>query len=333
LLAIGFFTLPFIKPPETENLVEMKVLVTCPPMLRLIEEFRPEFAKKGIELITPDVVQTLTEDELIEIVPRADGWIIGDDPATERVFTAGKAGNLRAAVKWGVGVDNVNFEACKKLGIPVTNTPQMFGEEVGALAAHYVIGLARQTFLIDRGVRAGEWLKPAGISLQGRTVALIGFGDIGKSTARMLLAFGLYINVYDPFAKKTEEDEKRYHFLDFPEKLEAADFVVVTCSLTPQTKHLINASSIEKMKNGVRIVNVSRGGIMDETAVIAALESGKIHSAALDVFETEPLPANSKLREFDRCIFGTHNGSNTVDAVRRASDQAMRYMFEFLGVS
>ena len=302
-------------------------------MLRLIEEFRPEFAKKGIELITPDVVQTLTEEELVKIVPQADGWIIGDDPATEQVFAAGKAGKLRAAVKWGVGVDNVNFEACKKLGIPVTNTPQMFGEEVGGLAVHYVIGLARQTFLIDRGVRAGAWLKPAGISLQGRTVALIGFGDIGKSTARMLLAFGLNINVYDPFAKKSEEDEKRYRFLDFPQKLGDADFVVVTCSLTPQTKHMVNAGSIEKMKDGVRIVNVSRGNVIDETAILAALESGKIHSAALDVFETEPLPLDSSLRKFDNCIFGTHNGSNTVDAVRRASHQAMEYMFEFLGVS
>jgi len=302
-------------------------------MLRLIDEFRPEFEKMGIELITPNVVQTLTEEELEILLPQADGWIIGDDPATARVFAAGKAGKLRAAVKWGVGVDNVDFEACKKLGIPVTNTPQMFGEEVGSLAVHYVIGLARQTFLIDRGVRAGQWPKPAGISLHGRTAAVIGFGDIGTSTARMLSAFGLYINVYDPFAKKSEEEEARYGFLDFPQKLGDADFVVVTCALTPQTKGLINAGSIEKMKDGVRIVNVSRGGIIDEPALLSALQNGKVHSAALDVFETEPLPEDSRLRAFDRCIFGTHNGSNTVDAVRRASQQAMGHMFRFLGVS
>lgn len=311
----------------------MKVLVTCPPMLRLIEEFRGEFATKGIELITPDVVQILTQDELVELVPQADGWIIGDDPATERVFSAGRQGKLRAAVKWGVGVDNVDFAACKKLGIPVTNTPQMFGEEVGSLAVHYVIGLARQTYVIDRGVRAGQWLKPAGISLAGRTAAVIGFGDIGKATARMLHAFNLTINVYDPFAAKTSEDEQRYQFLDFPDQLGAADFVVVTCSLTPQTKHLINRESIDWMKDGVRIVNVSRGPVIDEGALVEGLRSGKVHSAALDVFETEPLPAASPLHDFDRCIFGTHNGSNTVDAVRRASKQAMQYMFEFLGVA
>ncbi len=310
----------------------MKVLVTCPPMLRLIEEFRTDFAAKGIDLVTPNVVQTLTEEELMAILPDVDGWIIGDDPATERVFEAGKMGKLRAAVKWGVGVDNVNFDACKKLGIPVANTPMMFGEEVGSLAVHYVIGLARQTFLIDRGVRAGEWPKPAGISLIDKTAALIGFGDIGKSTARMLHAFGVNVNIYDPFASRTDEDEMRYRFYGFPTKVDEADFVVVTCSLTTETKHMINASTIAQMKDGVRIVNVSRGPVIDETALIGGLESGKVHSAALDVFEVEPLPMDSPLRSFERCVFGTHNGSNTVDAVRRASKQAMKLLFNFLEV-
>jgi D-3-phosphoglycerate dehydrogenase / 2-oxoglutarate reductase len=302
-------------------------------MLRLIEEFRPEFEAKGIELLTPNVVQTLTEDELVGILPEVDGWIIGDDPATARVFEAGKNGRLRAAVKWGVGVDNVNFEACKLLGIPVANTPLMFGEEVGSLAAHYVVGLARQTFLIDRGVRAGEWPKPAGISLIDKTAAVVGFGDIGKSTTRMLNAFGININVYDPFASRTDEDEMKYRFYKFPDRIDEADFVVITCSLTPETRHLINSESIAKMKDEVRIVNVSRGPVIDETALIAALQSGKVHSAALDVFENEPLPLDSQLRGFERCIFGTHNGSNTVDAVRRASKQAMKLLFDFLKIS
>ncbi|MDF1864190.1 MAG: NAD(P)-dependent oxidoreductase, partial [Saprospiraceae bacterium] len=225
----------------------MKVLVTCPPMLKQIEQFRSIFENKGIELITPNVVQTLSEEELMELLPQMDGWIIGDDPATERVFTAGKNGNLKAAVKWGVGVDNVDFNACKKLGIPIINTPNMFGAEVAGIAVSYVIGLARQTYLIDRGVRNGKWLKPAGISLAGRTVALIGFGDIGKATAHRLHAFDLKINVYDPFAEKSAEDKNRYHFLDFPNQLEAADFVVCTCALTTKTKHMINTETISQM--------------------------------------------------------------------------------------
>lgn len=98
----------------------MKILVTCPPMLRAMDRFLPWFQHRGIEVMTPDVVQVLTEDELIALVPQFDGWIIGDDPATARVFEAGKAGRLKAAVKWGVGVDNVDFAACGRLGIRVS---------------------------------------------------------------------------------------------------------------------------------------------------------------------------------------------------------------------
>ncbi|WP_128548352.1 phosphoglycerate dehydrogenase [Larkinella soli] len=310
----------------------MKVLITCPPMLGQLAEFRPIFEEAGIEVVAPNVVQVLTEEELIELVPTVDGWIIGDDPATERVFRAGKAGRLKAAVKWGIGVDNVDFSACKKLDIPIVNTPLMFGAEVATIAVSYVLGLARQTYYIDREVRAGNWVKPAGMSLAGHTVALVGFGDIGKSTARFLKAFDININVYDPFAVRTEADEQAYRFLSFPEGLETADFVVTTCALTPKTRHMINAETIRLMKDGVRIVNVSRGPIIDEAALIEGLKSGKVHSAGLDVFETEPLPMDSELRTFDRCIFGTHNGSNTIQGVRRASHQAIQSLFEFLEV-
>lgn len=310
----------------------MKVLITCPPMLGQLAEFLPIFEEAGIEVVAPKVVQILSEEELLELVPTVDGWIIGDDQATERIFRAGKAGKLKAAVKWGIGVDNVDFKACKELGIPIINTPMMFGAEVATIAVSYVLGLARETYYIDREVRAGNWVKPAGMSLAGHTVALVGFGDIGKSTARFLKAFDMTINVYDPFAKRTEEDDATYRFLSFPEELETADFVVTTCALTPATKHLINAETIQRMKDGVRIINVSRGPIIDEAALIEGLKSGKVHSAGLDVFEIEPLPMESELRKFDRCIFGTHNGSNTIQGVRRASHQAIRSMFEFLEV-
>lgn len=310
----------------------MKVLVTCPPMLRLIDEFRPRFEEKGIELVTPNVVQTLSVEELVELVPQVDGWIIGDDPANEKVFTEGKKGHLKAAVKWGVGVDNVDFNACKKLGIPVTNTPQMFGHEVGALAVQYVLALARDSYYIDREVRKGNWPKPAGISLNGRTAAVIGFGDIGQHTAKYLKPFGVEVIVYDPYANPSDEVRRVYDFRVFPDAVEQADFLVVTCALNDSTYHMVNEDLLSRMKAGVRIVNVSRGPVIDERALVAALESGKVYAAALDVFEEEPLPMSSPLRKFEKCIFGTHNGSNTVDAVRRASEEAMRKLFQFLGV-
>ena len=310
----------------------MKVLVTCPPMLKAIDELRYLFEEKGIELITPNVVQVLTEEELIEILPGVDAWIIGDDPATERVFTAGKNGKLRAAVKWGVGVDNVDFAACEKLGIPIQNTPRMFGNEVADMAMAYFTGLARDSYRVDREVRKGNWIKPPGMSTTEKTVALIGLGDIGLATARRLKGFDVKINAYDPFTSLNAENAGVDQILEFPEGLAEADFVIITCALTPSSHHLINEKSIELMKDGVKIINVSRGGLIDEPALIAALKSGKVSAAGLDVFEVEPLPKDSELRQYEQCIFGTHNGSNTKEAVIRASHRAIDILFGFLGL-
>lgn len=299
-------------------------------MLRAIDQLRYLFDEKGIELVTPNVVQVLTEEELIEIVPTVDAWIIGDDPATERVFTAGKAGKLVAAVKWGVGVDNVDFKACEKLGIPISNTPRMFGNEVADMALAYFTGLARDSYRVDREVRKGNWIKPAGMSLEGKTVALVGIGDIGLATARRLKAFDVKINAYDPFSKLTPEEAGVDEILAFPDKLNDADFVVLTCALTSANYHLINSQTISLMKDGVIIINVSRGPLIDETALVEALNNGKVKSAGLDVFEVEPLPADSPLRQFEQCILGTHNGSNTREAVIRASLKAVDILFGYL---
>ena len=309
----------------------MKILVTCPPMLGMIDSFRNIFEEKGIELCTPNVVQTLSVEELMEIVPEHDGWIIGDDPATREVFFAGKSGRLKAAVKWGIGVDNVDFAACKDLEIPITNTPNMFGAEVSDIALGYVIALARQTFEIDRAVRAGDWPKPRGISLSNKVVALIGYGDIGKNTAKRLLAADMKVIAYDPATSESHSSSSIY-FEKWPERLNEADFIVVTCALTPSSEHMINAESIEMTKQGVRIVNVGRGPIIDENALIEALESGQVYSAALDVFETEPLPMDSPLRSHPRCVFGSHNASNTTDAVLLTSEIAISKLFEFLDI-
>ena len=310
----------------------MKILVTCPPMLGMIESFRYLFAERGIELSAPNVVQTMSVDELKEIVPQHDGWIIGDDPATREVFEAGKAGNLKAAVKWGIGVDNVDFDACKDLDIPIINTPDMFGREVADVAMGYVIALARETFEIDRAVRKGEWIKPRGVSLSGKTVALVGFGDIGQSTAKRLLAADMNVIAYDPFAGNNPNLPKVEREV-WPDRVEEADFIVVTCSLTKSSYHMVNPDVFKQAKDGVRIVNVGRGPIIDETSLEDALKSGKVYSAALDVFEVEPLPMDSYLRSHPHCIFGSHNASNTADAVERTSHIAINRLFNFLKIT
>jgi len=305
-----------------------RILVTCPPMLGMMDDFHPLFAARGAEAHCPEVVQTMSEQELIELVPQFDGWIIGDDPATAAVFEAGVKGNLKAAVKWGIGVDNVDFAACERLGIPITNTPDMFGAEVADVAICYVVGLARETFFIDREVRAGNWPKPRGISLSGKTAGVIGYGDIGRHTVSRLQALGMNIQCYDPAF--TNEQVEGVAFKSWPEDIGDCDFLVFTCALTKSSHHMLDADVLAATKPGVRVVNVARGPLIVEPALIDALHSGQVHSAALDVMEQEPLPMDSPLRELPRCIFGSHNGSNTADAVAATSEIAIAKLMGFL---
>ena len=295
------------------------------------DQFLPLLESKGVECIMPDFTQVMSVDDLIKTVPNFDGWIIGDDPATREVFEAGKNGNLKAAVKWGIGIDNVDFTACKDLGIPIINTPNMFGGEVADVGVGYVIGLARETFMIDRAVREGSWPKPCGISLAGKTIGLVGHGDIGKNTAKRLLAFDMKINAYDPaFTSSNNYDD--VHFKNWPEDIGDCDFLIFTCALVKSNHHMLNADVMSQCKDGVRVVNVARGPLIDENALVDALKSSKVYSAALDVFEVEPLPEKSPLKEMKRCIFGSHNGSNSIDAVHRTNIKAIGHLLDFLGV-
>lgn len=307
-----------------------KVMITCPPMLKQIDRFKEKFAELDIDITTPNLVQTLTVNELIDIVPQHDGWIIGDDPATAEVFKAGKAGKLRVAVKWGIGVDNVDFSACKKLGIPITNTPGMFGAEVADLAMCYILGLARNAFFIDREIRSGNWPKPAGISLVGKTIGIVGLGDIGKNIAKRARAHDLNIIGWDPFVDALPEYIELQN--NWPIGINRCDFIVFACALNDKTRYLFNQSILEKLKQGVRIVNVSRGPLINETALLNGLTSGVIASAALDVFENEPLRKNHPILLHNRCILGSHNASNTIDAVIRASHEAINLLHGMLKI-
>lgn len=296
-------------------------------MLRMLDRFRSRFARLGLEVEAPDVVQTLTEAELLARVPGVEGWIIGDDPATRRVFEAGRAGRLRAAVKWGVGVDNVDFVAAQACGIPITNTPHAFGAEVADVAMAYVTMLARDLVAIDRGVRAGQWPKPAGTSLAGQVAGLVGYGDIGCQIARRLLVAGMQVLVYDP-SEPAAPPETR--LARWPERLESCDFLVFACSLNAENRHMLDAATLGRCRPGVRIINVARGPLIEEAALVEALRTGRVRGAALDVFEEEPLPAGSPLREMEQVILGSHNGSNTVEAVVRTSDRAIDLLAGFL---
>ncbi|MET1254653.1 phosphoglycerate dehydrogenase [Aliikangiella maris] len=307
----------------------MRVLITCPPMYALKDKIEQNFLRYGIDVIFPNIVQTMKESQLIEIIHEFDGWIIGDDPATRCVFEKGSKGKLKAAVKWGVGVDNVDFSACAEFGILVDHTPNMFGNEVADLAIGYLIGLARESYFIDRQVRAGYWPKNRGISLDNKVVGLIGYGDIGRQVAKRIKALGMQLVIYDPQYMQSENAHIKAE--KWPDKIENCDFLIFTCSLNKYNHHMMDRKEMEQCKNGVRVINVARGALINESELICSLKNNKVHSVALDVFEIEPLPKDSYLIAHPYSILGSHNASNTVEAVERTNKIAIEKLLKFLG--
>lgn len=308
---------------------DLAVLITCRQMQNVLDEFRGRFTERGIAITTPAVTQHPTEDELIEIIGGFDGMIAGDDPLSARVLEHAK--RMRIISKWGVGTDGIDREAADRLGIKVTNTPNVFGDEVADLAAGFLVMLARQLHRVDASVRDGGWLKVEGRSLNGLALGIVGFGDVGEAVARRGAGFGMTVRAHDVVDEAIERARQAgVEVTPLEEMLLVSDYVVLCCPLTPQTHHLLNRETLAAMKQGASVINVARGPVIDEPALVDALESGQIAAAALDVFEEEPLPGESPLRAFEQCIFGAHNGSNTHEAVLRASDRAVANLLEGL---
>ncbi len=304
--------------------MSFRVLVTCTPMLMSLDECQERFKAEELDVVAPKVAQQLSEEELCEMIADFDGVLTGDDPFTERVLEIGRKGRLRVVVKWGIGLNAIDLEAAKKLGIYVSNTPGMFGDEVADAALGYILLLARGLHKIDTAVHRGEWLKIQGTSLRGKVAGIIGVGSIGSAIARRFSAVGMQVLGYhthpiDPALCQ----EAGIQQVELEDLLRSADCLALSCSLNPKNYHLLNESAFSIMKDGVWIVNVARGALIDENALIEALESGKVGGAALDVFESEPLSEEHPLLAYDQVIAGSHNASNTREAVLRVNQLAI----------
>ena len=318
-----------------------KVLITCPPMILRINECKQELEEFDITI--PTFNQTMSEEDLVEIIDLYDAWIAGDDPVSRKVLEKGK--KLKVVIKWGIGTDNIDFKAIKDLKIPFSNTPGMFGNEVADVAIGYLISLTRNLFNIDKEVRKGNWIKPSGISLAGKKVALIGFGDIGRNIARRLLSLRMKVFVSDPgFGQDSKGvikcnynndiivDKNLYDvkIVDLNDCLDKSKVVILSCPSTEKTYHIINKNTISMLDNESYIINVSRGALVKEEDIINCLGAGKLVGFASDVFENEPIKLDNKLLNFDNVIVGSHNASNTIDAVDRTNKKVIDLLKRYL---
>jgi D-3-phosphoglycerate dehydrogenase len=306
------------------------VATTCIQLIRDIDQWRSVFEAAGLDLVVPDVPgQHLEGDALVDALDGCVGVVAGDDKFTRSVLD--RLPELRVISKWGIGVDGIDHDAARDHGITIRNTPGMFDDEVADVTMAYVVVLARHLAVIDRGVRSGSWPKPAGRSLRGSTLGVVGLGGIGRAVAVRAVTAGMNLLGTDPSPES--QDAARtigVEIVDADELFRRSEFISVNCPLTPATHHLLDGAAFELMKPGVRIVNTGRGAVIETAALVAALERGVVAGAALDVMEDEPPGRGHPLTRFDQVVFGSHNASNTLEASARVHRRAIDHLVEEL---
>jgi D-3-phosphoglycerate dehydrogenase / 2-oxoglutarate reductase len=303
-----------------------KIAVTCLQMQDDLDRHRDRIQEAGYELVVPTLLgQRFESDDLVRVAAGCIGLIAGDDDLGRRSLE--RLPDLRVLVRWGIGTDTVDFAAAEDCGIVVRNTPGVFGEEVADSAFGYVLNIARGHHKIDAAVRRGEWLKIQGTSLHDQVLGVVGAGSIGRAVMRRGIGFGMRVLTHDPFL--AEELPSGVEQVDLQRLLTESRFVILTAPATADTRGMINAETLSQMRPDAYLVNVARGELVVERDLVAALRDGGLAGAGLDVFEVEPLPADSELRELN-VVLGSHNGSNTRQGVERASQRAVDIMLEEL---
>ncbi len=285
------------------------------------------FEQRGIEV---DQIVGLTPEQLIEAIPRYDGLAIRSaTKATKAVLDA--ATNLKVIGRAGIGVDNVDIPAATSNGVVVMNTP--FGNSI-TTAEHAIammFALARQIPLANESTHAGKWEKSRfmGVELTSKTLGVIGCGNIGAIAADRALGLKMKVIAFDPYLSVERAEELGVEKVELDELLERVDFITLHTPLTDTTRGILNAEAFAKMKDGVRIVNCARGGLIDEEALLAALNSGKVAGAALDVFAEEPAKENI-LFGHENVVVTPHLGASTSEAQVNVAVQVAEQMADYL---
>jgi D-3-phosphoglycerate dehydrogenase / 2-oxoglutarate reductase len=308
------------------------ILLTAPYMIPYLDRFKPVLEHYGLEVIVPTVNERLSEAELLVYAGQVDGSICGDDAYTEDVLAL-YAPRLKVLSKWGTGIDSIDRQAAVRMGVQVRNTPNAFTLPVADSVLAYILAFARLQPWMDRAVKAGRWIKPLGRSLSECTLGVIGVGNIGKAVLRRARVFGIKLLATDIISIAPDFIlENGVEMVPLPELLARADFISINCDMNPTSYHLINTETLACLKPGAVIINTARGRIIDEPALVAALQSGQVAGAALDVFEIEPLPADSPLLAMEQVMLAPHNSNSSPAAWERVHWNTIHNLLDALGI-
>ena len=276
--------------------------------------------------LTLEVVDDSSSPEFAQALSRAHALIVRSATKVDAAMI-GAAPELKVIGRAGVGVDNIDVEAASQRGIAVFNAPSGNTVAAAELTMAMILALVRGVVEADHSVRQGEWDRSRfqGVELEGRTLGLIGAGRVGSEVATRAQSFGMEVIVYDPYLTEARAKEVGFRLTDLEDVLKNADIISVHVPLTAETEGLVGAEALSTMKGDAYLVNAARGGVIDEGALAEALAAGSIAGAALDVYEVEPLPPDSPLRQAPNLVMTPHIGASTSDAqVRVAVEVAER---------
>jgi len=278
------------------------------------------------------VVKTgMDQDTLIGVAPGFDAMVVRSATKVRVPVLDAAKSSLKLVVRGGVGVDSIDVEHAEALGIAVKNTPAASSVAVAELAMGHMLACCRGITGADRTMKEGLWDKKTfskGLELYNSTLGLIGFGRIAKEVAKRASAFGMNVIFYDPYAGETPAFPGRK--TDLETLCSKADFISLHVPHNKETNHILDAGKFGLMKKGVVIVNCGRGGTIDEDALLAAIEEGRVHAAALDVFETEPLTgAESPLIGNAKVVASPHMGAGTLGATDRIGAEVAEIIVDF----
>ncbi|MEW6085635.1 MAG: phosphoglycerate dehydrogenase [Chloroflexota bacterium] len=308
------------------------VLFTAPYMIPFVDRFKPVFDRYNIELIVPDVRERMEEADLLKYAGQFDGAVCGDDRYTARVIEA-CAPRLKVISKWGTGVDSIDASACARHGVKIGRTPNAFTTPVADTVLGYMLAFARRQPWMDKEMKNGRWEKIPGRSLNECALGVIGVGNIGKAVTRRARAFGMkvygndIVDIDHVFVAETGIE-----MTDLQSLLSRSDFVSINCDLNPTSHHLMNADTFGLMKPSAVLINTARGPIVEERALIEALQAKRLAGAALDVFEVEPLPLDSPLMKMENVLLAPHNSNSSPAAWGRVHWNTIKNLVEGLGM-
>ncbi len=291
-----------------------KVLVTARAFWVSGQAAEADLRAAGCETIRSPLAGPLPESQLIELLQGCDAVIASSDPYTATVFA--RRPELKLVSRCGVGIDSVDVDAATDAGVIVTNTPGAMTDAVGDYTFALLLGIARRIHEGDALMKNGGWGEYPGVLVYGKTLGLVGFGQIGQAVARRAAGFDMDILAYDPQAEErgVAADFPAVRFTDMDTLLAQSDFVSLHAPNLPETRNMFNADRFARMKPSAYFINTARGPLVEETALLHALEHRIIAGAALDVFHQEPLPADHPLRGAPRILLTPHNAFNAVES-------------------